>query len=66
MVFLSKVDKAKFRKPVIPGDQLILKVDLLKLKNKICQIKAEALVEGEVGAEAEIMASILELEELNE
>ncbi len=66
MVFLSKVDKAKFRKTIIPGDQLILKVELLKLKNKICQIKAEALVEGEVVAEAEIMASVLELEELNE
>ena len=66
MVFLSKVDRAKFRKTVIPGDQLILKVELLKLKNKICQIKAEAQVEGEVVAEAEIMASVLELEELNE
>ena len=30
LVFLSKVDNAKFRKPVIPGDQLILKVDLVK------------------------------------
>ncbi|MFQ5722810.1 MAG: 3-hydroxyacyl-ACP dehydratase FabZ [Candidatus Aminicenantales bacterium] len=66
MVFLSKVDKAKFRKTVIPGDQLILKVELLKLKNKICQIKAKAQVEEEVVAEAEIMASVLELEELNE
>ncbi len=66
MVFLSKVDKAKFRKTVVPGDQLVLYVELLKLKNKICQIKGQALVEEEVAVEAEIMASVLDLEELNE
>ncbi len=66
MVFLSKVDKAKFRKTVIPGDKLVLYVELLKLKNKICQIKGQATVEKEVVAEAEIMASVVDLEELNE
>ena len=66
IVFLSKVDKAKFRKTVVPGDQLWLEVKLLKLKNKICQIQARAMVGDEVVAEAEIMASVLHLEELNE
>jgi len=66
MVFLSKVDNAKFRKTVIPGDKLVLYVELLKLKNKICQIKGQAMVEEEIVAEAEIMASVVDLEELNE
>lgn len=64
-VFLSKIDKAKFRKPIIPGDQIRLEVGMVKLKNKMCQIRGKALVGGEVAAEGEIMAAVLEIEDLN-
>ncbi|MFP4081702.1 MAG: 3-hydroxyacyl-ACP dehydratase FabZ [Candidatus Aminicenantes bacterium] len=66
IVFLSKIDKAKFRMPVVPGDQIKLEVDILKLKNKICQIRGRAYVREENAAEAEILATVLDLEELNE
>ncbi len=66
IVFLSKIDKAKFRKPVVPGDQIRLEVDLLRVKNRICQIRGKAFVGEEIAAESEIMASVLDLEELNE
>ncbi len=65
-VLLSKVDKAKFRKPIVPGDQIRLEVVLLKLKNKFAQISGKAYVEGEVAAEGDIMASVLAVEDLNE
>jgi beta-hydroxyacyl-ACP dehydratase FabZ len=65
-VFLSKIDNTKFRKPVVPGDQLRLEIELLKLKNRFCHIKGKAYVEGEVAVEGEMMASLLNLEELNE
>jgi len=66
LVFLSKIDKTKFRRPVVPGDQLKLEVEILKLKNKFCHMSGKAYVEGEIVVEGEIMASLLNLEELNE
>lgn len=66
LVFLSKIDKAKFRKPIVPGDQIRLEVDVLKLKNRICQIRGKALVEGVIAAEGEILAAVLDIEELDE
>jgi len=66
LVFLSKIDKAKFRKPIVPGDQIRIEVDMLKLKNRICQIRGKAKVEGEVAAEGEILAAVLDVEDLNE
>lgn len=65
LVFLSKITNAKFRRPVVPGDQLIIKVELLKLKQRFGYIKGEVYMEDQVVVEAEIMASIMNLEELN-
>jgi beta-hydroxyacyl-ACP dehydratase FabZ len=66
LVFLSKLDKIKFRKPVVPGDQLRIEVKILKLKSKIGQIEGKVYVDGELVADGEVMASIANLEELNE
>ncbi len=65
IVFLSKVANAKFRKPVIPGDQLRFEVKLIKQKNRFCHVKGQAFVKKDLVAEAEIMASLINLEELN-
>jgi len=65
-VFLSKIDKAKFRKPIVPGDQIRIEVDILKLKNRICQIRGKAMIEGEIAAEGEILAAVRDVEDLNE
>jgi 3-hydroxyacyl-[acyl-carrier-protein] dehydratase len=65
-VFLSKIDKAKFRKPIVPGDQIRIEVDILKLKNRICQIRGKAMIEGEVAAEGEILAAVRDVEDLSE
>ncbi len=66
LVFLSAINNAKFRKPVIPGDQLRLEAELTKLRKKVAFLKGEAYVDGEIVAEGEIVASLLRLEELNE
>ena len=65
-VVLSKIDNAKFRRPVVPGDQLNIEAEILKLKGKYCLLKGRATVEGEVAAEGEMIAGILALEEMNE
>jgi 3-hydroxyacyl-[acyl-carrier-protein] dehydratase len=65
LVFLSKINNAKFRRPVVPGDQLHIKVDLIREKNKFYHIKGRAYVDDEVVAEAEAMAFLVDTEELN-
>jgi len=66
LVFLSKINSAKFRKPVFPGDQLRLEAELLKLKKKVCFMRGTAYVDGEIVVETEVLASLVRLEELNE
>ena len=66
LVFLSKIDNLKFRKPVVPGDQIRLEVEILKLKSRVCHIRAKAIVDQEIVAEGDIMASLANLEGMNE
>lgn len=66
LVFLSKIDNLKFRKPVVPGDQIRLEAEIVKLKSRVCHIKAKAFVGQEVVTEGDIMASLVDLEGMNE
>ena len=64
--FLSKIKNIKFRKPVYPGDQLILKTEILKIKGNFCLVKGSASVDGEVVSEGEIMAFFTRFDQLEE
>ena len=66
IMLLSKIDKTKFRKPVVPGDQLKLEVEIIRLKSRFCHVRGKALVDGEIVVEGEVMASLINLEDLNE
>ena len=57
LVFLTGIDKARFRKPVVPGDQLIFELKLLKKRAKLVRMSGVATVSGEKVAEAELMAA---------
>ncbi len=54
------VEKAKFRRPVVPGDQLVLRCFNLKRRMSLCKMQAEALVDGQVVAEAELSAAVVD------
>ncbi|HVK74130.1 MAG TPA: 3-hydroxyacyl-ACP dehydratase FabZ [Kofleriaceae bacterium] len=56
MLFLA-IDEAKFRRPVVPGDQLIIEVVPLR-KGKIFKMKAECKVDGQVVSQAELLATM--------
>ena len=58
VVYFMAIDGAKFRKPVIPGDVLILEVVPLRKGKSIWKLRGEAKVDGALVAEAEMMASI--------
>jgi 3-hydroxyacyl-[acyl-carrier-protein] dehydratase/UDP-3-O-[3-hydroxymyristoyl] N-acetylglucosamine deacetylase/3-hydroxyacyl-[acyl-carrier-protein] dehydratase len=66
LVVLSKIQNAKFRKIVVPGDQLRLEAEIIKFKGRFCHVRGKAFVDKKIAAEGDIIASILELEELNE
>ncbi len=58
IMFLASVEDAKFRKPVIPGDQLRIEMKLLRLKTTIAKMQCVATVEGQVAAEATLMCKL--------
>ncbi len=55
--YLVGVDKARFKRPVVPGDQLVFEVEVLKHKRDIWVFAAEAKVDGGMVASAEIMCT---------
>lgn len=57
LLFFAGIDKARFRKPVVPGDQLIFTLELVKQKRSIMMMSAKARVDDQVVAQAELMAS---------
>jgi 3-hydroxyacyl-[acyl-carrier-protein] dehydratase len=57
LLFFAGIDKARFRRPVVPGDQLIFTLELIKQKRSIMIMSAKATVDDQVVAEAELMAS---------
>lgn len=60
VIYFMTIDKVKFRKPVLPGDQIRFELDLMKSRSNIRGFKAQALVDGVVVAEAELMAMIVD------
>ena len=57
VIYFMSVDKVKWRKPVIPGDTLIYEIEVEKVKGLIAKTKGRAFVDGELVAEAEMMAT---------
>lgn len=56
-VYFMGIDKAKFRKPVVPGDQLMLDVEIIRARAKVVKMAGIATVDGERVAEAELLAT---------
>lgn len=56
--YFAGIDGARFKRPVEPGDQLILDVELLRMKAGIFKFKAQASVNGDVATEAELMCTM--------
>jgi len=59
LAYFGGISKAKFRKPVFPGDQLITKIEILNLRKTTGKVRAEGRVEGKIVAEAEFVFSLV-------
>ena len=53
------IDRARFRRQVVPGDQLVLEVRVLKTRGATCRLAGTASVQGQVAAEAEMLAMLV-------
>ena len=58
VIYFMAIDKAKFRKPVVPGDQLVLEMTPLRRGAAVWKLRGEAKVAGTVVCEAELLATI--------
>ena len=58
------IDKARFRRQVVPGDQLQLTVEAGQQRRNVCKGLGKATVEGEIAAQAELMAMLVNREDL--
>ena len=61
VIYFMGIDGVKFRKPVVPGDQLIMEAKVLSLKGRICKMRGEAFVDGKKVAEAEFTSMLMDL-----
>jgi UDP-3-O-[3-hydroxymyristoyl] N-acetylglucosamine deacetylase/3-hydroxyacyl-[acyl-carrier-protein] dehydratase len=60
VVYFMTMDKVKWRRPVVPGDQLVFELDMLQFRRHVCRMKGQAFVDGQLAAEAELMARIVD------
>jgi 3-hydroxyacyl-[acyl-carrier-protein] dehydratase len=58
VVYFAGIDGARFKKPVTPGDQLVFKVEIVREIRGIWKYKGRAEVDGQLAAEAELMATL--------
>ena len=63
VIYFMGIDNVKFRKPVQPGDQLVMEVKVLQIKGRICKMRGEAFVGGQKVAEAEFMSMLMDVTE---
>ena len=62
LLYFAAVDDARFRRPVVPGDQLMLEAVVLKWRQTYCKLQCKATVNGEVAAEAILTCMLVDRE----
>ena len=60
VVYFMSLDNVKFRRPVVPGDQIRFELEMVQFRGKTCKMKGVGYVDGQVVAEAEMMAMVTE------
>ena len=60
LLYFTGIEKARFRRPVVPGDQVRLEIDVLNLRQRACRLESRALVEGKLAAEAILSSAMVD------
>jgi beta-hydroxyacyl-ACP dehydratase FabZ len=62
LVYFTGIDGARFRRTVVPGDQIRLTLEVLKLRSRTCKMRGTAEVDGQVVAQADILSALVDRE----
>jgi 3-hydroxyacyl-[acyl-carrier-protein] dehydratase len=62
LLYFAAIDDARFRRPVVPGEQLRLEVSVLTWRMSVCKLSGQASVNGELAAEATLMCKMVDRE----
>jgi beta-hydroxyacyl-ACP dehydratase FabZ len=60
LLYFTGIDGARFRRPVVPGDQIRFEVEVLQSRRQMCRMKGRALVDGVLAVEAELSAIVVD------
>jgi UDP-3-O-[3-hydroxymyristoyl] N-acetylglucosamine deacetylase/3-hydroxyacyl-[acyl-carrier-protein] dehydratase len=60
VVYFMSLDNVKFRRPVVPGDQIRFELEMVQFRGKTCRMKGVGYVDGQIVAEADMMASVVD------
>jgi beta-hydroxyacyl-ACP dehydratase FabZ len=60
LIYLTGIDRCKFRRPVVPGDQLVIEVEMVTIKSRLSKCRATARVGDLVVAEAELLSTFVD------
>jgi len=60
LIYFSGIDNCRFRRPVVPGDQVRFEVELKQVRRNFGKLGGKALVDGELACEAELMSALVD------
>ena len=60
LIYLTGIDRCKFRRPVVPGDQLVMEVEMVSIKSRLSTCRATARVGDAIVAEAELLSTFVD------
>jgi len=64
LMYFAGIDRVRFRRPVVPGDQIRFELDMLKVRSRSCKMQGKALVDGKLVAEATLMSMLVDVPEV--
>ena len=63
LMYFAGIDRVRFRRPVVPGDQIRFELEMLKVRSRSCKMQGRATVDGVLVAEATLMSMLVDVPE---
>lgn len=60
LIYFTGIDNCRFRRPVVPGDQVVFDIEVISIKRTFAKIHGRATVDGQVACEADLMSALME------
>ena len=66
LMYFAGIDRVRFRRPVVPGDQIRFELEMLKVRSRSCKMQGKATVDGKLVAEATLMSMLVDMPEVGD